>query len=230
MNCLEFRHQHLVDPYRSGEEAQAHLKSCPGCAEFYSDVRTFDEKLETALKISVPENLRPAIMLRQSLRNDRRHKTGFFYALAASLLIAITATFMFTWQPGHSLDREVFAYVESVQANELDNLQTAGHPDIDAVLRPLGMQLDSSFGPVQAARPCYIRGQAAAHLIMPGTEGAINIIYMPSEEVAERIQVSQQNNQLILFPCPKGSLAIIGSTREQLAIIEERLQSASTWL
>ncbi len=230
MNCLEFRRQSLVDPDAMGEELLRHRKNCSGCAEFYSDMKNFDKKVASAIKIDVPENLRSEILLRQSFKPDRNHNIFLYYALAASLLIFVTAAFMTAWHHDESnLNELVIAYVEGVHATGYNDSQV-DYQLVDQVLHPLGMRLDSEFGPIQVARPCYIRGKAAAHLVMPGTEGPIDIIYMPSEDLEQRIQVTERGNQLILIPCPRGSLAIVGSAGEQLVNVENLLHAASSWL
>lgn len=230
MNCFEFRHQLIVDPETVDNEALYHMKNCAGCAEFFSRIKKFNVDISAAIKIEVPENFQSEILLQQSLKPEKKQNITFYLALAASLIILITAAFMTVWdRDNYNLDELVITYVEGVHSAGYSSSKV-DHQVVDRVLNPLGMQLDSGFGPIQAARPCYIRGKAAAHLVMPGNKGPIDILYMPSEDIEQRIQVTERGNQLILIPCPRGSVAIIGSTGEQLANIESRLRNASSWL
>ena len=230
MNCFEFRRQSLVDPDTTDNELLRHKKDCTGCAEFYSDIKRFDNKLAAAMKIDVPENLHSEILLRQSFKSYRKQDLKIYFALAASLFIFITATFMTVWnRDNYNLNELVIAYVESVHAIG-DSSSQVDYQTGDQVLRPLGMRLDSEFGPIQAARPCYIRGKAAAHLVLPGAERSIDVLYMPSENIKQRIQIIAHGKKLILIPCPKGSIAIVGTSGEELATVERRLHLAANWL
>jgi len=230
MNCFEFRRHSLSDPDTMDNEWLHHMKSCTGCTEFYSDIKNFDNKLFAAMKIDVPENLQSRLLLQQSFTPESKRSATTYYALAASLLVFITAVFMTVWQhDNHDLNELVIAYVEGVNVSNSGNSQIQ-YTDVDQILQPLGIRLDSEFGPIQAARPCYIRGKAAAHLVLPGAERSIDVLYMPSENIEQRIQIIAHDKKLILIPCPKGSLAIVGTSGEELATVERRLHLAANWL
>ena len=230
MNCFEFRHHTLSDPDTMDKDWLQHMKSCSNCMEFYSGINNFDSQLAAAMKVDVPGNLQSRILLQQSFTPGNKRSVTTYYALAASLLVFITVAFMTIWQhDDHDLNELVIAYIEGVNTSSIRNSQIQ-YTDVDQILLPLGMQLDSEFGPLQAARPCYIRGKAAAHLVLPGAEQSIDVLYMPSENIEQRIQVIARNKQLILIPCPKGSLAIVGTSGEELATIERRLLLAANWL
>jgi hypothetical protein len=230
MSCLEFHRQCLIDPDRIDQYLMKHTRSCKSCAEFYLEVRSFDKKLAAVIKCDTPENLKSDILLRQSLQDHGKQYFNTYFALAASLLIAVATTLMFSWQKQDAgLNELVIAYVEGVHADNYANANI-GYDTVAGVLQPLGMMLKSDFGPVQAARPCLIRGNDAAHLVVAGDQGTVDIIYMPFEDIDKRIEVTRHNNRLILIPCPKGSLAIVGSKDERLATIESRFHAASVWL
>jgi len=230
MNCLEFHRQCFINPGNNDDAFIKHLNSCNACAEFYSQIEHTEKNLVSALEIMVPENLKSGIMLRQSMQNNKQPYRAAYYAFAASLLIATIITFMFTWHtrnPG--LEDIVITYVEGVHTND-NNSANLNHVAVADILRPLGMTLSSDFGPVQSARPCTIRGKDAAHIVVAGQFGTIDIIYMPTENIGNRFELKQKENKLVLVPCPKGSLAIYGSSNEQLTDVETRFQAASQWL
>lgn len=230
MNCLEFRRQCFINPASNDDAFIQHLKSCSACAEFHGRVKDTEQDLVAAVNIRVPENLQSDIMLRQSMQDGKRSHKATYFALAASFMIATIAALMFTWQPRNSgLEDVVISYVEAAHADTNRSLNQEQVAVAD-ILRPLGLTLNSDFGPVESARPCVIRGQAAAHIVVPGQDGIIDIIYMPEETISNRQEVRQQNNRLLLVPCPKGSLAIFGADSERLADIENRFQAASQWL
>lgn len=230
MNCLEFRRQLLVDPNTIDKEILHHLKNCTACAESYSESNHFNEMVALAVEIGTPENLQSDILLRHSFKSEGKGKLKIHYALAASLLIFITAALMAVWHHEYNnLNKQVIAYVKSVHTNDYSGSRV-DYQMINQVLRPLGMVLDSEFGTVNAISPCIIRGNIAAHFVVAGSVGSIDILYMPSEDIEKRVQSNQQQKQLILTPCPKGSVAIIGSNNEELTNIENRLHSAAHWL
>jgi hypothetical protein len=230
MNCLDFRRQCLIDPDYTFDEFLQHARICNNCEKFLYDIKSFNRHLHKAIKIDEPEKLQSNILLQQSFKQHGTKKPYAYFALAASLLIAIAITFFIDRNNSDStLPDVVLAYVGEIGTIN-SSTPTVGISVINDVLQPLGMVLDKNFGMVQAVKPCVIRGQSAAHLVVNGETGSVNILYMPFENINRRIEIIQEAGQLILIPCPKGSLAIYGNTGEKLVSIEDRLRKASHWL
>lgn len=230
MNCLEFRRLCLVDSNSSDEAFRAHRQECLACRDFAVQMQQFDQRLGQAMNVDVPHNLKYRILLRQSLQPRRWPPMPAYIAMAASVLIAVMVAL---WLPQpeqpETLDDVVLAYLEDSQISAPPD-SAVNSETLNTVLRPLGMGLDASFGSVQAAKPCFIRGKRAAHLVMAGQAGQVDIVYMPHESVDKRLEVSYGDRQVLVIPCPTGSIAIVGRPGETLVAIEHRLHEASSWL
>jgi len=240
MNCFEFRRQCLAEPRTIDEQLRAHFHECRACRAYATELQRFDQDLQRALQIDVPGNLRSRILLRQSLRSGVWTRVTPYLAMAASLFLAVMVAL---WLPdtdppeGQSQGQRSATEIEALVLNYLDenheNVRTGSSIDtehLNGMLRPLGMELAMKPGPVQAARPCIIRGNQAAHLVMPGEHGTVDILFMPHEFVGQRLDIINDNKRLLIFPCPRGSIAIVGHPQEMLATVERRLHEVSAWL
>jgi len=162
-------------------------------------------------------------------KQHNKRNFSHYSALAATLFIAVAIGLVISWNyQDPDLDALVMAYVESAPTSH-SPAEVIDHEIVDGVLQPLGMTLGRDFGPVLAARPCLIRGNDAAHLVVASDKGAVDIIYMPFEDVSSRTEVTRRNSRLVLVPCPKGALAFLGR-EDDLAAIESRFHAASAWL
>ncbi len=230
MNCLDFQRQCLADPVRIDQELLKHVRTCGRCSEFFHEARSLDKKLAAVIRFDTPENLVSNILRQQPSHEHGKRNFSHYFALAATLFIAVAIGLVISWNyQDPDLDALVMAYVESAPAHR-SPAASIDHGVMDGVLQPLGMALSRDFGPVLAARPCLIRGNDAAHLVVPGDKGRVDLLYMPYEEIAKRTEVNRKDSRLILIPCPKGVLAILGREDEQLAAIESRFHAASVWL
>lgn len=230
MNCFEFRRQFLANPASKDAALLAHRQECRNCHDFALEIERTDRELFAAMHVDVPHNLRSRILLRQSLKtHDWPRLTGYM-AMAASVLIAIMIAL---WQPrfgNADIDDAVVAYLKDSEELATDKGRMVNTEEINDLLQPMGMMVDVSIGPVQAIKPCVIRGRQAAHLVLAGEKSPVNVLYMPEEPVERRMEITYQNQRILIIPCPRGSFAIVGQTDETLARVEHRLHEASSWL
>lgn len=77
MNCLEFRRRIGAEPRSRAPELLAHRDSCKdGCAAFWQRAQRFDDDLEAALAIPLPEGLVDRILLAQATVNAAGRSAG----------------------------------------------------------------------------------------------------------------------------------------------------------
>lgn len=231
MNCIEFRHICITTPAAADTAYLAHQQECQSCAMFVREMGEFDRHLHEAVNVSPPHGLAARILLRQSLARDKRSHLNYYFtgALAACLLLVIGVAFVTLHKQEPVLEQAVIAYLNNnpqssiteryVQKNELENLFTS-----------VGMKLDGDIGTVIYAKPCYIRNQISLHLILTGSKGTITVIVMPETPVNGIIKVKNANLDGIIVPCPKGSMAILGTSGEALEQVEKHFRNAITWI
>lgn len=230
MDCLEFRRQCLADPGSADMDYQRHRTGCRACSDYAARMRKFDHQLHEAMSIDPPKNLQSRILLQQSLSTAEKRPVAVYYSMAAAVMMAVLLVlFMPGSEDTDDISKLVFTYLEespaaSTVVSTMDTT-TASH-----LLRPLGMDLEPEFGPIQAARPCVIRGNEAVHMVVEGARGVVDIVFMPSEFIDRKIETVYADRELLIVPCPRGSIAIVGEKGEHLAAIEQNLLGASNWL
>jgi hypothetical protein len=90
-------------------------------------------------------------------------------------------------------------------------------------------RLDRSAGLITYAQSCPIRGHQVPHLVIQGEYAPITILLMPEETVAEAESIRGDNVNGVILPVGKGSIAIIGASRERLDRVQERVLESVTW-
>lgn len=221
MNCLEFRHACLTEPDGQDSEFRAHAETCRACQTFFEEQRQMEERLRRVLAVAPPAGLAARAMLKQSFA-PRRWVPRL--AVAATVLIAIAATSVtYLWNRPLSLEAEVLAHIQA----EPEALATHGPAAADklaAVLRALGVQIDSVPGEVRYAGVCDIRHRPGAHFVLTGERGPITVLLLPEERVSQRMMVGDANLEGVVLPVGGGSLAIVGNRGEPLDALERRLR------
>jgi Protein of unknown function (DUF3379) len=185
MNCLEFRRRIGAEPRSRDPELLAHRDSCKdGCAAFWQRAQRFDDDLEAALAIPLPEGLVDRILLAQAT-GERRRQVGMrraWMAMAASVVIAFAGVGML-WRQNdlNSLPALAVAHMPG----EMDSLSLT-RPMTDA-------QVEAGFtgratrlkGPMPAGvtyvRDCTVGPYPAVHLVTRMNDEPVVALYMPGK-------------------------------------------------
>ena len=73
MNCLDFRRRIGAEPRSRDPELLAHRDACKdGCAAFWQRAQRFEDDIEAAMAVPVPEGLADRILLVQATDERRR--------------------------------------------------------------------------------------------------------------------------------------------------------------
>ena len=229
MNCIEFRHLILTDPYSKDSAAEAHLASCDQCARFRQEILDMDSDIEKALAIPVPDGLANRILLNQSLKagND---SNWFRYGMAASFLAALVL--------GASLltNTDSTAYAEPM----LVHAAHKPHEFYGSEHQPIGgkelaqlmasFNLSASINNVVYAAVCPIDGERAVHLVIKDGEDQYTVMLLPEHSPGKRYNVSDDLWRGYISPHPAGALAVLAAADDAHAVekireITDRLQS-----
>lgn len=231
MNCLEFRHICITTPGVHDTAYIAHQQKCPSCAMFAKEVGKFDHSLHEAVNVSPPTGLDARILLRQSLSRDRRSRMNYYFsgALAASLLLAISMVFVTLHKQELVLEQAVIAYVNNNPQSQITG-QYVQKNELEYLFTSVNMKLDGDLGTVKYAKPCYIRDQISLHLTLVGSKGPVTVLVMPESPVDDTINLKNAGLHGIIVPCPKGSMAILGSPGEALDQVAKRFRNSVTWI
>lgn len=215
MNCLEYRRRVGAEPRNDSEELASHARGCPACAEFATQLRQFDSRIEAALRIPVP--------LWSSIGSISERWTRAPLALAASLFLAISvAAILWLTLPRSSLADEI---VEHMQ-HELPSLQTTEPVPPEALARALqqsGTQLRQPLGRVTYAQSCWFRGHFVPHLVVHDGGGPVTVFLLEHESVSKPEHFSEGGFIGVIVPAPRGAVAVLTRDESQIAAIAARI-------
>lgn len=230
MNCFEVRRRRLVDPATSDPETSRHELQCRTCREQAAELRELERRIARTIRVPIPAGLEWRILARHSLRARRPRRWPGVAALAATVVLAVALVAPQPPSASNQLAKDLLAYLAEHGENRTYQ-QPVPQSRLTAVLAPLRLDVDANVaGPVADARPCWIRGRPAAHLVLTGDTGSIDVLVMPEEEIRERRVIHAGELRVLVVPCPRGSMAIVGRPAEELAAVETRLREATAWL
>ena len=115
--CLEIRRGLTTDPKSKDSAVVEHLAKCTDCANYLQEIKLFDNKLSSAMKIEVPEGLESRIILAQRMGPNQTSKTSkrrnyTWMSMAAGLVLAIGLSIgMYKLGQNNSLEDQVLAHV-----------------------------------------------------------------------------------------------------------------------
>ncbi|MGS0682259.1 DUF3379 domain-containing protein [Shewanella sp. 125m-7] len=187
MDELTFRRQAYSEPNNQDPDfLDAAMESVEREA-FLNDLKGLDNKIERALSIDVPDDLAAKLLLRQQLQHhhSQRRKTGFAFALVASVAFLAGMTFTLMRMGPVDLSQHALAHVHHEdKALRID--QDVPFQEVNFQLASLGGQGDMRFtqqpGKVFYSTYCDFQGVQSLHLVMQGEQGKVTLFIVPLED------------------------------------------------
>ncbi|MEX1828421.1 DUF3379 family protein [Luteibacter sp. CQ10] len=185
MNCLDFRRRIGAEPRSRDPELLAHRDTCTeGCAAFWQRAQRFDDDLEAALAVPVPEGLADRILLAQATA-ERRVQVGrrrAWMAMAASLLIVVMGGGML-WR--HADATSLPALAVAHMPYEADSLAMTAPMADAAVEAGFAGRAVSLKGPapqgVTYVHDCMVGPYPAVHVVTRMNDEPVVALYMPGK-------------------------------------------------
>lgn len=246
MNKREFERQLQIDPQRLDDEAARYLTDNDEAKASVKAARRFDNQLESALNIAVPEDLAARVLVNQvyQIEEERVHddsdrntrSNSHWRGLLGGSLAAGLFALVFLWQGGYqSTDGFISEQhvVEHIVAHidEDPNLMTAVNlPTTDAALKQLfravGAELDQPLEGMSYAGVCDLEGQKGLHMVMQQPQGPVTVIVMPGQYIAASKAFKASGLHGELIPVKGGMVAIVADTAQQVALAQLRFFQA----
>ncbi len=218
MNCLEYRRQMAAEPRSESAELLAHARSCAACAEFTTQMRQFDQRIEAALRIPVP--------LWSSIGSITERWPRAPLALAASLLLAVTvAAILWMLVPRSSLADDIVDHMK----HEPYAMQAGGTVSAEALAHAMGgkpMPAPASLGRVTYAQSCWFRGNFVPHLVIDEGGEPVTVFLLAHETVKEPVQFTEDGYTGVIVPAGEGAIAVLTWNESQLAAIAKRISQS----
>ncbi|MBB1387269.1 DUF3379 family protein [Pseudoalteromonas sp. SG45-5] len=250
MDELEFRRRTIAQPNDIDKELMEFADNNPERQSFINDMKEFDQYIQDALDIPVPENLADRILLNTSLKEkalqdeqaagdnvvDARSRFKFdrvHLALAASFFVAIGAFFMSTEQNiAHEAGEHALAHVY-YEINALDKKKPISLQSVNDKLAVLGGHIEELPGAITYAMFCDFKGEKGLHLIFESDFGPMTVFIVPSENKSFGFGDDNFRDERFEGHINRGSQAdtiLVASVGAPLNIYNERVTGAIRWL
>jgi len=229
MNCSDVRFALAADPSDVPADVAGHLDSCPSCAAYAQDMLLLDDRLRSAMNVSVPAiplpNATRAVVTALPRRNALQR-----FALAASVAgVAVLVGLLWIGVPRQSLASAVVGHMAHEPA-AWTQTETLPADAVAQVLAQSGVKLRDGMPDVSYASSCWFRGRHVPHLVVRTAGGPVTVMVLPQEEVAGPVAFDEGGYRGVLVPAQRGSIAVLARgaadvqavANEALAAIEYR--------
>jgi hypothetical protein len=222
VNCLDARRALGAEPSRRTPDLEAHLASCPVCAEYAADLARLDRVIRRALEVPVPPAPR-AVEPSTLAAADRSRASGRgWLALAASaVLVVLLAATLWSIQPRAALASAVVDHV-SRETQALTRTETVvPQSAIRYVLARSGVRLEPAMPQVSYAQSCWFRGWFVPHLVVQTLHGPVTVLVLPHEKVAQPTPIDEGGYRGVIVPAASGALAVLSRDAGSAADVAE---------
>lgn len=234
MNCEEYRQALAADPAFSGGDE--HVAECDDCQDFLRRIKALNVDIAKALQIDVPPLDMPDLEREgyakvTPLPTHRRSYKPLWFALAATVVLAasIAVRMAGVFQTYETLGEEVLAHVEHEPAALRVTAVPVPDDRLHAAVPAEYAVFDRSTALITYANPCKIDGKPTPHLVLQGQHGPVTVLLMPQQSVAEETLLVGDGMRGVIVPVGDGSIAIVGSSAEQLDPIRQNVMNSITW-
>jgi hypothetical protein len=208
VNCEEARFALEAEPASPDAALAAHVRACPDCAAYRTELFELDGRLRAALQVPVPPSaLRPRVALAGA---PPRSRWTTQFALAASVgAVALLVGLLWSAFPRAALATDVTAHMAHEPAAWTT---TAALPDkrVAATLERQGVRLRPGVIDVTYVQTCWFRGRRVPHLVVAGAGGPVTVMVLTAEPVTSRRSFDERGYRGVLVPAERGALAVLG--------------------
>ena len=247
MNEIEFRKRLYTNPLEVDQELLAAAAADPALQKILEQTRELETEVAAVVNaVEVPSGLADKLMAIADTASTDTHlqkledvaskpaaNSNFFqyYAIAASLLLALGVTFSLTFDSGPSSAEMAVGddvlrhlYMDGFEIDAVSNSSNTtifGLPAINAVMAESGTRLVSydflQNLPIRSAKPCAVMpAYQSAHLIFAGIQGAVSVIVINNSPVSVEYSFHDERFNGIVVPMGAGNMVLVGENNEDL--------------
>jgi hypothetical protein len=235
MDYSEFRRQLGAEPRSRDADFLRARDSSPEFREAAVAAERFEDKLERALTLPAPPGLIDSLLAATRRAPASRRRSWWPAALAAGLLLALTAGGL-SWRASHHWDSVEQYVIDHYYHDGVKMLEEARSgqvaPTEAADLRALFARFDAQAAPaltelIGVVKVCVTPDGQGIHMVLNTEGGLVTVIYMPDTGVADRDSFEFDGQQALLVRLQHGSAAIVGagpqSAADFYALVQESI-------
>jgi len=215
MNFSEFKRLLGADPRSGDPDFRLARHSSPEFEQAATEAGQFEDLLDRAALIPVPETLLDEILVIGKTPPGTHKRLHWVpMALAATILIAVGAGGM-AWKLNRSWE-SVEEYVVDHYRHDGDlALAAASVSEVQELFAGVHARVAPSLaGIVGVIKYCPTPDGRGVHMILNTESGPVTVIYMPETRVTDREIFAFDNVEVILVDLGNGSAAIIGPDQQ----------------
>ncbi|WP_354624768.1 DUF3379 family protein [Psychromonas sp. MME2] len=235
MDDILFRHTAVATPNDKSEAFLQRQEAVEQDKALVKEAKLFDAKLQSLLKVDVPEELSNKILLEQSfvVEHERVLSSRWHVAIAASIafIIGISLPLLnnIKLAPADigqvALQHVQEEYYFTDKLNEQASITT-----VNAKLASYGAQLQSDIGEVLYVNYCSFEGIPALHMIVQGEKGKVTVFVVPEDaQFTETAKFNNQHLKGITEKMGRANVVIVGEKNEPLEKMQHKLETNVVW-
>lgn len=190
MDDLEFRKRVMADPNSESTDIKEAILADRGKKRFLEEMRQFDDSLQSALKVPVPDNLAERIILNQSLQDHKEQKSSqkWYYAMAAGVFFTFGVMFQMLYstpEVGDLGEYSLSHYYHETSYLSFDDSDKMDLSSVNEQLADFGIHLGNLFQAVTFVEECRFNGVRSLHMVFSAESGEQYTVFITSHEDAQ---------------------------------------------
>ena len=226
MDCLTYRRLKLAVPQAASAAQLQHERTCAACAAFARQIDAFERDLHDVATVPVPDGLAEQIIL--SLQKPRWLNRSYL-AMAATVVLAVVASFTFYLAPDRNEVAEAFAAHVASEPEVLRERGSIEPAKLVAAFSRYGGSLAGPVGEVRHLGMCPILGVMAYHILVQTEYGPATLILLPQTRASTARPLVREGFAVVVVPLQGGSLGILADTPDRARKVESLIQSRVRW-
>src|SRR5215469_8684225 len=193
MTCDEARLLIGADPATSTPELEEHVRGCPACARFRTEMRSLDADIHRAMQ-EPPQVVRPAA--RAMAPAWRQWAMAAGAALATFLVLSL-----WVLRPSDTLAQDVVRHVQGEPESWMATRQVSAG-ELQSALQNAGVALNVTSDQVVYAQSCWFRGHYVPHLVVQTAQGPVTVMILRHDRVRSRLRRTEPLLRLLPWARP----------------------------
>lgn len=128
------------------------------------------------------------------------------------------------------LKQEILSYIEKTPQAFHQNSSEVPAAELRMMFQNIGAKMTGDIGKVSFCKLLTLQGHNSAHIVLNGTKGPINVLFIRNSKITEHKNINNVNFNGIIRATAWGNIAIIGVEEEPLEQVAKLMNDKLIWL